>query len=170
MSTASKGKKNERKLANAFRDIGWTGERVPRSVADSQPYIDDVLVSPYEVDHDGHRPLTTALVEEEMDFGDMYRLESKYSSSNGFGAATLYKAHLETVGLGGTSAVRWADGWATGGPHAFAWYHTRPEEWELYEHDHTLPKSTRALVADDPHVDGAAIRLAAKPFVLVWRM
>jgi len=169
MSNASKGKKNERRLARAFQSIGWTGERVPRSVADSQAYIDDVLVSPHEVDHDGHRPLTTAIVEGDMSFEDMYRLECKYSSSTGFGASTLYKRHLETVGLGGTSAVQWQNGWCTGGVDAFAWYHTRPEERELYELDYTLPKSSRELVAPEPHVDAAAIRLVGKPFVLVWQ-
>ncbi|MFB6374069.1 MAG: hypothetical protein ABEN55_13370 [Bradymonadaceae bacterium] len=171
MSTAGVGKAREREVVDELEDVGWTAERVPRSVADATP-VDDVVCTPQPIE-DPHpqRPITRQLQTEGdgLGLGDVYQIEVKYRSDSGFGAATFYREHLEAIGLGGVRPIRWRDGYLSGGVAAFVTYQTyeagRPEAWEAED---KAPQSATDLLV--PEVDGAAVRLARRPWIFLWKM
>ena len=171
MSTASVGKQKEREVVAELDGVGWTAERVPRSVADATP-VDDVVCTPQPID-DAHpqRPITRQLQAEGEGLGlaDIYQVEVKYRGDGGYGAATFYSTHLESVGLGCVRPVRWRDGYLSGGAAAFVTYQSYdtglPEAWEV---DEKAPKSATDLLV--PSVDGVAIRMARRPWIFLWRV
>lgn len=171
MSTASKGKQRERELVNIINErSGLTAERVPRSVADATP-VDDVVVVPDELEGDGDRPITRKLQRLEMEIDDLLQVEVKYTSSGGYGLATLRDAHLRTVGLGLPRPLQWEGGWRTGGMSACVCH--------LYEGDNTPPVRSEQFIDDmppktamkvyDETVDAVAFREAREPWVMLWR-
>jgi len=173
----STGKKYERELVQALRDVTVTAERVPRSVADALPSkIDDVICVPegMPVADSDHRPITDYL--QELDdprafaeyVGSVVKVECKYTSSGAHGVQTLLDAHLRGPGLGWPNPVYWqgADVYS-GGPAAFA---TALEygdgSAEAYEVGGSPPKGASGLLED---ADAAAIRASREPWVMIWK-
>lgn len=72
--------------------------------------------------------------DEDAALDDMTRCEAKYRGrANGF--SKLYRAHLDTVGLGTTQALMWSDGVYTGGVLAYLAWCAADGTFELWEHD-----------------------------------
>lgn len=167
MSTASVGKSKEREVVHLLEEHGWTAERVPRSVADATP-VDDVVAVPRtldEVDHD--RPVTRRLQTGQLTRDDLLEVEVKYRSSGGYGMATLYDKHLETVGLGTHRPVVWSSGLSSGGSEAlYACTARDVESIDVWSCQEALPKTTRDLLDDG--VDVVAMRQAREPWLFVW--
>ena len=170
VETMGKGKEYERKFVRALKQKGWVAERVPRSVADASA-VDDVLAAPpwYEADdEDGNRPITKPIQRQELSHVDPIQIEVKYTSTGSYGLPGLYRAHLETVGLGGLQPIEWPGEIWTGGIAAFA--SMLDEECfglDAWERDESLAKGTLELL-EPALVDAAALRAPRKPWVLVW--
>lgn len=180
MSTAASGKREEKRLARELNELGWLAERVPRSVCAATPSkIDDVIAVPpgtaAQVPEPGneHRPLTEAVQSKALEASAVDTIEVKYTSGSAYGCKGIYKAHLETVGLGTLRALQWDCGHLTGGVAAWCAYQLGgPHEKIPFlpdPDDSTTLAKTAARLLKPETVDAAAIRLSGHPFVMVWR-